>query len=355
MENLKEKTFKSVPMSVIKANKGDNLVFTISTNSPDRDADILEPKGCQLKNYKKNSVVLFAHDYHSLPIGKSVNIQALDNHIEAEVEFAPTSFAQEVRMLCEQGFLNAASVGFIPIEAEPIESKSGDDGLPRQGYRYKKWDLLEWSIVPVPSNFEALIQNAKAKGIELPALQEELDLELSEAKITAAEGSEKAEEAKIEHSEEPNTLTIEDSDDLKEIRISSKMLGKLIVDGEPFVEKAGRILSASNEKKIKAARDSLTDVLNQLEEQEEGKTVKADEESPDISKLEEAIERLEILAGMLAAEKETASEPYLELDDELPAETSETFFDVDELAEVIRETIRPELAKLRSGVTGKIE
>ena len=437
-----DKLFRSVPMSVTKADgEGDNLTFIISTSTPDRDQDILEPKGCQLKNYKKNSVVLFAHDYHSLPIGKSVNITTLDDHIEAEVQFAPTRFAQEVRVLCEQGFLNAASVGFIPIKAEPIEDEEGDElrGC-RKGQRFKVWDLLEWSIVPVPSNFEALIQNAKAKGIAVDALEEEMVKEpLAEVEITAFDdrervyldpstGEKRTEpfedpaagdegEAEIDENEAEiasesdvtddadadilafddaaDTLTIADTDAFKEIRLSALMAEKIIVtDG---IGKAGRVLSAANEKKIKGARDSLTEVLDQLEDQDKSveteqylkcpkcqkeisppfdEIIKNEWECPDCKNvipvdqrwafhkvkaepptLEELVERLEVAAGMIVQERAAAeTETYIDFDIKKPAQDDSdvVLVDMDELAEAIRSSIKPEISKLRQDVTGKI-
>jgi phage head maturation protease len=151
----------------IKANGSGNLVFKISTKSTDRDEDVMEPMGCDLTNYRNNPVVLFAHDYSSPPIGKSLRESIYPEYIESEVQFAPTAFAQDCKKLCEGGFLNAASVGFNGIEAEPIpESKWGK--------HYKKWELLEWSIVPVPANATCLIQGAKAKGINLDAMEKEL-------------------------------------------------------------------------------------------------------------------------------------------------------------------------------------
>jgi len=159
--------FKSMPMEA-KANSTGNIVFKISTNVPDRDSDILEPSGVKLENYRNNPVVLFAHDYSSLPVGKSLWEKVYPDYIESEVEFAPTAFAQDCKKLCEGNFLNAASVGFIGIESEPIDGS-------QWGKRYTSWELLEWSVVPVPSNFGSLIQNAKAKGINLDAIEKELN------------------------------------------------------------------------------------------------------------------------------------------------------------------------------------
>lgn len=158
--------FKSMPMETEQQANG-NLIFKISTNIPDRDSDILEPMGVKLENYRNNPVVLFAHDYSSLPVGRSLWEKVYSDYIESEVEFAPTAFAQDCKKLCEAGFLNAASVGFVGLEHEPIKDSNW-------GKRYKSWELLEWSVVPVPSNFGSLIQNAKAKGLNLDAIEKEL-------------------------------------------------------------------------------------------------------------------------------------------------------------------------------------
>lgn len=158
---------KALPISIKQGDK-DTLVFTISTRAQDRDEDILEPSGCRLDNYMKNPVVLFAHDYRSLPIGRSKSVSVTADAVVAEVEFAPTQMGQEVKQLCQAGFLKAASVGFIPLKYEPI----GDNSC---GHRIYEWELLEWSIVPVPSNPTALISEAKAKGLKVAAIEEALE------------------------------------------------------------------------------------------------------------------------------------------------------------------------------------
>lgn len=64
--------------------------------------------------------------------------------------------AARVRNAFEQGVLNAASIGFMPQKWEDIEGT--------YGRRYTKWQLLEWSIVPVPSNPDA-IRTLKSLGL----------------------------------------------------------------------------------------------------------------------------------------------------------------------------------------------
>ncbi len=144
----------------VKAAGADVRMFTISTAAEDREGDVLVPAGCVSVNYLKNPIVLWAHDYYNLPIGKTRHIGAtMDDRLQADVEFAPTDFAQEVKLLVDEGFLRGASVGFNPLEpGEPLPNG--------QGYRYKRWELLEWSIVSVGVNPDALLVAAKSKGLQ---------------------------------------------------------------------------------------------------------------------------------------------------------------------------------------------
>lgn len=147
--------------------RDDVMRVTISTKSQDRHGDILEPSGCVMENFMQNPVVLWAHHYDQLPIARAKNLEPRRNRIEAELEFADTEFAREVRRLYEDGFLRAWSVGFIPLEWDVIESEEKKF----QGYHVKRWELLEFSAVPVPANAQALT-NAILKGaVKTPELR----------------------------------------------------------------------------------------------------------------------------------------------------------------------------------------
>lgn len=130
------------------------MSFTITTASVDRDGDTIDPKGWDMSSYMKNPVVLWAHDYSCPPVGKAVNIQSTDKGIQADVEFTPPGmnpFADQIHDMCKSGFLNATSVGFVGKEADQATDR-------KYGMDFKKQELLEFSIVPVPSNPEALAQ-----------------------------------------------------------------------------------------------------------------------------------------------------------------------------------------------------
>lgn len=147
-----DKTFKHYTADVTQVGER-KMSFTISTAAVDRDNDTIDPKGWDLSSYMKNPVVLWAHDYSQPPVGKAVNIKSTASGLQADVEFLPqgvSSFADMIHDMCKGGFLNATSVGFRGMEY--------DEAKDRRGYDFKKQELLEFSIVPVPCNPEALAQ-----------------------------------------------------------------------------------------------------------------------------------------------------------------------------------------------------
>ena len=132
-----------------------SIVHIISTEQADRMGDIVRAKGMDDENYAKNPVVLFGHDYSSFPVGKSLWRKTTTRNgvkgVMAKTQFADTEEGRKVFELWKDGFLNASSIGFMNKEAEPI---NGENGF--VGFDFKKWELLEYSIVPVPANAGAV-------------------------------------------------------------------------------------------------------------------------------------------------------------------------------------------------------
>ena len=71
----------------------------------------------------------------------------------ARMEFAPTSFAQEVASLYRAGYQRGVSVGFKPLQFEERRHEKTGAFL---GIRFLEQELLETSAVPVPANRHAL-------------------------------------------------------------------------------------------------------------------------------------------------------------------------------------------------------
>ncbi len=154
-----------LPYSIVKEAGERQLTFTITTGAIDRDRDCLKVEGWRLDAYRANPVVLWAHDYRGLPVAKADSILTGAGALKATATFtAPDEypFGDTVYRLLQGGFLRATSVGF-----RPIRSAYNNE---RGGYDFEEQELLEFSIVPVPANPEALM-DAKAAGIELAGLK----------------------------------------------------------------------------------------------------------------------------------------------------------------------------------------
>jgi hypothetical protein len=82
--------------------------------------------------------------------------------IVARVRFPPTGIserAEECRGLIKTGFINGVSVGFDPMDGEPLDPRN-----PRGGMRITDWDLIEFSFCCVPVDPNALIVSRARSG-----------------------------------------------------------------------------------------------------------------------------------------------------------------------------------------------
>lgn len=138
----------------------DEVEVVMSTAALARDGHILLPQGCRLENYRANPIVLWSHDPDK-PVGNAENTTVEPDKITARVKFAPIGIshkADEIRGLTKAGVIRAVSIGFDPIDGEPLDSKK-----PRGGQRFTDWELLELSFVSVPSDTGAVV-TARANG-----------------------------------------------------------------------------------------------------------------------------------------------------------------------------------------------
>lgn len=154
----------------IKVGEGDSrtLTFTISTANVDRMGDTIAVSGWKLEAYRKNPVVLWAHDASLLPVAKAPKLWIESEKLKADAEFTPVGMARfndTVFDMYKGGFLSATSVGF-----QPLKYAFTDDPKRRFGIDFLEQELLEFSCVPVPANSEALIEG-RAAGLDmLPVL-----------------------------------------------------------------------------------------------------------------------------------------------------------------------------------------
>jgi len=137
------------------------VTHLITTSSIDRMGDIVEAGGAQVANFMRNPVVMADHDYRiERIIGRAEKIQIESDGIMATTRFHDEGLGAMAFNLVKAGMARAWSIGFRPQKAESIESEPGT----RSGFRFKIWELLEYSLVAVPANPD-VVSNAIAKGL----------------------------------------------------------------------------------------------------------------------------------------------------------------------------------------------
>ena len=152
-----EKAARSMYVDILDRVALGNSLYrvTIAAGERVRQPPELDFRGLSTENYARNPVVMWAHDAvgrspsGGLPIGRTLDLGKLpDGRIVADFEFlGDDAFAQRVKNAWDKGFLQAASISWLPLESVPVEGG---------GWRDTRADLLEWSIVSVPADPEAL-------------------------------------------------------------------------------------------------------------------------------------------------------------------------------------------------------
>lgn len=147
-----------VEATVRGPSKNGTFTFIASTPTADRAGDIIEANW-DLAAFERNPVILYAHDYGSLPVGRAERVWVDGPQLMIEVRFVPREIderAWQVQRMYEEGYLHAVSVGFRPIDWTWME---------KGGMRVTRSELLEVSCVPVPMNAEALATTTRGAGI----------------------------------------------------------------------------------------------------------------------------------------------------------------------------------------------
>ncbi len=164
------------------------VTATITTSAVDRFGEVVVSGGANLDNFTKNPVVLWVHNSHELPIGRALWLRKTKNKIVAKIQFAAkevNEFAEQVFQMYKAGFLKAFSIGFRPdfdeMRAPKPEDIKKNPEWAAASRIFFKWELLEFSAVPVPANPEALATAVKAHDIAAsPELLKQLGYEIED-------------------------------------------------------------------------------------------------------------------------------------------------------------------------------
>ncbi|HLH54554.1 MAG TPA: hypothetical protein VKY92_13155 [Verrucomicrobiae bacterium] len=191
------------------------LDFIASDETVDRYGEIISPSGWRLEAYRRNPVFQNAHQYGDIlfTLGKALitevrTVAPIPGTPSAQLAQPKTALYQRIQFATDinpvariayglyQGkFLNAVSVGFVPlkwvdadgtehapqnsaggsVQAVPAHSRGGR-GAQRVRRRYLEQELLEVSAIGIPANPNALALGLRAGAIEKSDLRETLEL-----------------------------------------------------------------------------------------------------------------------------------------------------------------------------------
>lgn len=169
-----------------------SVPFIISTAQIDRDGDIVVPMGMELDEYARNPVIFLNHQSHPIPIAKAQSPDGKLAVFKEEMLIRSVAYfdkadsdAMFVYGKVRRGFLNAASIAFVPIEAvrRDQETEKGyserahthsNPGSP-DGWKFIRASMSEWSCVGVPANAGAIRDSLdREKSFITPRLQKAL-------------------------------------------------------------------------------------------------------------------------------------------------------------------------------------
>ena len=151
--------------------------FIMSTSAIDRHGDIVDQESWILDYFNQSPMFFLQHDSDCFPIGKWLEVHFENDPMQPGMKMmvGTAEFATDIDPNADLAFkhvqagnMNAVSVGFIPHRVEYDEM--------RDAFVLYDCELLECSLVGVPSNRQALI---KAKPVEKNA--HELAIEARQA------------------------------------------------------------------------------------------------------------------------------------------------------------------------------
>ena len=160
------------------------LDFISSDETIDRYSEVITVAGWNLDRYLSNPVFQNAHNYGDIifTLGRAL-ITEIRTIAGRQVLFQRIQFATEVNPVARIAyglyrgqFLNAVSVGFIPLRWEDAESADASSPSTHCRRKYLEQELLEVSAVSIPANPNALALAYRSGAIVKDDVSELLDL-----------------------------------------------------------------------------------------------------------------------------------------------------------------------------------
>ena len=150
------------------------LDFVASDETLDRYNEVISASGWNLANYQRNPIFQNNHQTGDIihTLGKALITEVRNGQLLQRVQFATdvNPMAKIAYGLYKGSFLNAVSVGFVPLRWE--------NGTEKTAYRrkYIEQELLEVSAVGIPANPNALAMAYKSGAVAKSDLRDLADL-----------------------------------------------------------------------------------------------------------------------------------------------------------------------------------
>ena len=147
---------------------------TMSTSEPNRNGRMVV-SNFVAEYYKENPVLLDSHKYDSIEhiVGRVENLRTNNGNLEGDLLFNDQLKGRMAEEMVKNGFLQAVSIGYLPLEFEEKELESGETVT-----LITKAELLELSMVSVPSNRKTLIKQVESMDEkETEQIKDKLDEE----------------------------------------------------------------------------------------------------------------------------------------------------------------------------------
>lgn len=151
--SVEEVKFASDDTTGTKSFSGYGAVF----GNVDSHGDVIAPGAfkASLKN-GETPLMFLNHDLYSLPIGKWTSFEEDDYGLKVEGFFLDSAAGRDCYAASKAGAITGLSIGYIPREI--VMGKSADE----PARTLKAVDLIEVSVVTIPSNAKARIADVKS-------------------------------------------------------------------------------------------------------------------------------------------------------------------------------------------------
>ena len=168
------------PSEVLPGERSD--VSWITTEAPDRTAEVVLARGMNESQYKLNPIVTMQHAYWLPPVGRSLWRKVVRDGtfvgVKAKTQYparpkdwpAAKDWPADVAFaLVQADLLRGKSIGFLPTKVhQPRPKEMEERGWEQVDLVIDEWILLEYSCTFLPAQQQAVVEAVSKSAVRLP-------------------------------------------------------------------------------------------------------------------------------------------------------------------------------------------